>query len=110
MTDVSWVDGFHKAVALYLLHNDNVDDLFSNISVPSYPAAHILECGIAAVTNVDQEVENVSVFDTFDSNCSRPAAYISAEITCNCGEYEEVRINQEATLGEVMYGVLHAND
>ena len=109
-TDITWVDGFQKAVALYLVQNDYVVIPGTFTTASSALSTHIQDCGFAAVSEIDQEVDTESVFDTFDSNRSRPASYISAKFTCNCGEYTDVTLSREATLGDIMYGVLHAND
>lgn len=107
MTDTSWVDGFQKAVAVHLLHCDNTYTNFAATVTPTPRAAHILECGVAAVTEVEQDIEDEAVWDDFDSDRTRAVSYLSAKITCACGEYMAEKVRHEAALDDFLYQITH---
>lgn len=104
MSDISWVSGLNMAVAKYITSTEMVaTSMFQR--EPSPLNKHFATCGIAEAANANTEAEEVSTFDTFDSDASRAAMYIAVDVTCNCGEYTKHHVTKEAELQDVICAV-----
>jgi hypothetical protein len=111
--DASWVPGFQLAVASYLVQQHRVSDQPGTAwptMIQSPLSIHFETCSIAAVKDVQQESEDVGVFDSFDSDASRATSILSAYVTCDCGEYEAVQVSTQAEIQEIIWGVLAADE
>lgn len=110
MSDGSWVEGFNTAVGTYLIGREGSWEFGAVPRFDRTPmGAHFVDaCSLARVENVDQELESEYVFDSFDANASRSMMMLSAEVSCACGEYTNVRISREADFTDVVRGVATA--
>jgi hypothetical protein len=109
--DASWVPGFQLAVASYLVKQDRVSDQPGTAwptMIQSPLSIHFETCSIDEVRDVEQNSAEVSVFDSFDSDASRAASYLSAAISCSCGQYQAVKVSVEGEIQEIIWGVLDA--
>lgn len=108
-SDLGWVDGFHKAVAKFLLSNDHPTSgsgwgFRVEFNKLTDFAAHVQECGIGKVDDFTQDAERISTLDTFDSDAGYPAIITSATITCVCGEHKK-QLSHEGGVNEVIWAV-----
>lgn len=102
--DASWYPGFLATVGAYLVSSDY--EMTSTLQYrKSARSEHFDECGIKTVENYDHDVTQESVFDTFDPNRSRVASEMSAELTCNCGEFKSASFTTEATMSEIIWSI-----
>jgi len=108
-SDLGWVDGFHKAVAKFLLSNDHPTSgsgwgFRVEFNKLTDFATHVQECGIGKVDDFTQDAEKISTLDTFDSDAGYPAIITSATISCVCGEYKK-QLSHEGGVNEVIWAV-----
>lgn len=104
-TDASWLPGFSLAVAGFVVGRSQKFLPQTWTYEPTPEAAHVIECGIAEASDVDQDISEESVFDTFDSDAHRTLSIISVKVTCKCGEYKDHQFSTEADLTDIILGV-----
>lgn len=105
----SWIDGFNKAVGSYLVAQDFVWNLSAQSKVYNPLGQHIIDgCSVDKIENVSQDIESSYSFDTFDPDSRYPTSYISAEISCACGQFVKARITEEAVITDIIKGVTRA--
>jgi len=108
-SDLGWIDGFHKAVAKFLLSNDHPTSgsgwgFRVEFNKLTDFATHVQECGIGKVDDFTQDAEKISTLDTFDSDAGYPAIITTATISCVCGEYKK-QLSHEGGVNEVIWAV-----
>jgi hypothetical protein len=101
----AWVEGFHRAVAEYVVDACSTSYVLGHGSRLTELGTHMQTCSIAEVHDVDQEVEEELVFDTFDPHSSRAFMAVSVVFTCACGEYTRHRLETEASITDIIYSV-----
>lgn len=105
---MTWVQEFEMAVGRFLIQEDRYSPGLGRMPVPGELAVHMQDCTLTQVTEVDQEVTDVDVFDSFDAYASRPAAYVSARITCKCEKYAQHYLQAEGGITDILRGVATA--
>ena len=106
MTDApAWVEGFHLAVAEYVVEACSTSYALGYGPRPTELGTHMESCSIAEVHDVDQEVEEESVFDTFDPHSSRAFMEVAVVFTCACGRYTRHRLATEASITDIIFSV-----
>lgn len=104
--DTTWIDGFNNAVVNYLIGRDFRNEGSVWNLVKGNVQTHMETCTVTEVLNVDQNVEEFSVFDSFDNGAHRITSMLSATFTCACGEYTAKHLSYEGDLTDIIRGVI----
>jgi hypothetical protein len=110
-----WVDGFNRAIVDYLVRSDHPTSgsgwstkiHFDQLKPISQ---HVVDCGVGEIFAVDEELSQVSVFDTFDSDASAASCTLSASFSCKCGEHPRIYLSMESTIADAIRSVTHPRD
>lgn len=70
---------------------------------------HLSQCGIDSIEGLIHEFNEESVFDTFDSNRTTNVELVRANVSCKCGEVENVTISYSTSAGDLISDVLSNN-
>lgn len=101
----AWVEPFHRAVAEYVVAACSTSYGMGFVSRPTPLGTHMESCSIAEVHEVDQEVEEEAVFDTFVPDRTHSFMQVSVTFTCACGEYTRHHIGTEASISDIIFSV-----
>ena len=95
-----WFRGYAETIATYVVGNARVQDgpygtKRSDVSV------HFDACKIAEIHDVDESAESGYAFDSFGDG-SYPAIFVTARVTCECGEIKNVTASAESNIAEII--------
>jgi len=100
-----WFRGYAETIAGYVIANNRVSDgAYSVVASPL--SKHVADCGIAEIWNTDEETSMESSFDTF-GNGDYASCFVSATVSCNCGEYSRVSASVQTTIAEIISSALY---
>jgi hypothetical protein len=108
MSDTSWITGFTTAVGTYIVARHTVGEGLFTVPTVSPLALHFQECTLVETEDAEQTSEDVPVYDTYDPDRTHATSFLSAQVTCKCGEYVKARVSAEGEIQDVISIVTEA--
>ena len=101
-----WFRGYAETIAKYVVENQlTVEDGRPFMPVQSPMSTHFSTCGIGEIWDTDEETSMESSFQTF-GNGDYAASFVSATVSCKCGEYHRVAASVSSNISDIISSTL----